>query len=68
MINGEGRSGTVRDGQGLWFHDDGLWVTLAKNGNGTVTVTGQNQNFYCNYYFLTFIKALKIINSSSLMA
>jgi len=28
--NGEGRW-TVRDG-----HDDGLWVTLAKNGNGTV--------------------------------
>ena len=37
----------MRDGQGLWCHDDGLWVTLAKNGNGTVTVTGQNQNFYC---------------------
>jgi hypothetical protein len=26
--------------------DDGLWVTLAKNGGGTVTVTGQNHNFY----------------------
>jgi len=38
MINGEGRSGTVgtvRDGQGLWCHDGGLWVMLAKNGNGT---------------------------------
>jgi hypothetical protein len=33
---GQERSGTV-DGQGLKCHDDGLWVTLAKNGNGTVT-------------------------------
>ena len=41
----------MRDGQGLWCHDDGLWVTLAKNGNGTgtVTVTGQNKNFYCKF-------------------
>jgi hypothetical protein len=36
VFNHEKRSGTVRDGQGLWCHDDGLWVTLAKNGNGTV--------------------------------
>jgi hypothetical protein len=47
MWNGGERSGTVRDGEGLWCHDDGLWVTLAENGNGTVTVTGQNHNFYC---------------------
>ncbi len=44
--NGGKRSGTVRDVEGLWCHDDGLWVTLAENGNGTVTVTGQNHNFY----------------------
>jgi len=42
MINGVERSGTVGN-------DDGLWVTIAKNGNGTVTVTGQNHNFYCIY-------------------
>jgi hypothetical protein len=39
MINGQERYGTVRDGgdgQGPRSHDDGLWVTLAKNGNGTV--------------------------------
>ena len=47
MINDVERSGTVKDGEGLWCHDDGLWVTLAENGNGTVTVTGQNHNFYC---------------------
>jgi hypothetical protein len=35
MINGQERW-TVRDAQGLWCHDDGLWVKLAKNGNGTV--------------------------------
>ena len=30
-------------------HRDGLWVPQAKNGgNGAVTVTGQNHNFYCN--------------------
>ncbi len=46
MINGQERSGTIRDGEGLWCYDDGLWVTLAKNGNGTVTVTDHNQNFY----------------------
>jgi hypothetical protein len=42
----------MREYEGLWCHFDGLWVTLAKNGNGTVTVTvtGQNQNFYCNKY------------------
>ncbi len=35
--DGQGRSGTVRGGQGRWtVRDDGLWVTLAKNGNGTV--------------------------------
>ena len=34
--NGQERSGTVRDGEGLWCHDDGLWVTLAENGNGTI--------------------------------
>jgi hypothetical protein len=45
--DGGERSGTVRNGEGLWCHDDGLWVTLAENGNGTVTVTGQNHNFYC---------------------
>jgi hypothetical protein len=26
---------------------DGLWVTVAKNGNETVTVTGLNHNYYC---------------------
>ncbi len=39
MINGVERSGTVGndgDGDGLWCHDDELWVTLAENGNGTV--------------------------------
>jgi hypothetical protein len=49
--NGEGRWGTVRDGEGLWCHDDGLWVTPAENWNGTVTVTGQNHNFYFIDYF-----------------
>ena len=34
--NGRERYGTVRDGERLWCHDDGLWVTLAENGNGTV--------------------------------
>ena len=47
VLNGGERSGTVRDDEGLWCHDGGLWVTLAENGNGTVTVTGQNHNFYC---------------------
>jgi hypothetical protein len=42
------RWGTVWNGEGLCCHDDGLWVTLAKNCTGTVTVTGQNHNFYCN--------------------
>ena len=53
MINCVERSGTVRNGgkrwgtvrddetmrddEGLWCHDDGLWATVAKNGNGTVT-------------------------------
>ncbi len=41
--------GTVWNGEGLWCHDDGLWVTLAKN-YGTVTVTGQINNFYCNLH------------------
>ena len=39
VLNHDKRSGTVRDGgdgQGLWCHDGGLCVTLAKNGNGTV--------------------------------
>ena len=36
--------GTVRDGERPEFHDDGLWVTPAKIGNGTVM--GQNHNFY----------------------
>ncbi len=39
--------GTVKDGEcgkGRLCHDDGLWVTLAKNGNEMVT--GQNHNFY----------------------
>ena len=49
MWNGRERWGTVMDREGLWYHDGGLWVTLAKNGdsNGTVTVTGQNHDFYC---------------------
>ncbi len=38
----------MRNGEGLWCDDDELWVTLAENGNETVTVTGQNHNFYCN--------------------
>ena len=50
MTNGQERWGTMRD-------DEGLWVTVAKNGNGTVTVTGQNQNFYCiKIQFLEFIE------------
>ena len=36
----------VLDGEGREFHDG---ETLAKNGNETVTVTGQNHNFYCNF-------------------
>ena len=38
MENSIKRWGTVRD-------DDGLGVTLAKNGNATATE--QNHNFYC---------------------
>jgi hypothetical protein len=47
VYNDQERRGTVRDDEGLWCHDDGLWAMLAKNGNGngngTVTVTGQNE-------------------------
>ena len=46
VFDGVGRWGTVRDGEGREFHDG---ETLAKNGNETVTVTGQNHNFYCNF-------------------
>ena len=56
---------TVKDGEGLWCHDDGhcetmmiLWATVAKNGNGTVTVTGQNQNFYCKKTILRTLSEL----------
>jgi hypothetical protein len=49
--DGGGRRGTVGNDEGLWCHDDGLWVTLAKTGNGTVTVKGQNHNFYCIILF-----------------
>ncbi len=37
--NGQERSGTVRNGQersGTVRDGEGLWVTLAENGNGTV--------------------------------
>ena len=34
------------DGYGREYHDDGLWVTPAKNCYGTVKVTGRNHNFY----------------------
>ncbi len=37
LKDGGERSGTVRDDDGRWGNDDGLKVTLAKNGNGTVT-------------------------------
>ncbi len=37
VLNHDKRCGTVGNGQGLWCHDDGLWVTLAENGNGTAT-------------------------------
>ena len=39
MMNGVERSGTMIDGEGLYCQDDGLWVTLAKNGNDTLTIT-----------------------------
>ena len=42
-INGHGRSWTVIDGEKRWGNGERRWVTVAKNGNGTVTVTGQNQ-------------------------
>ena len=35
-LNHDKRCGTVGNGGGRWCHDDGLWVTLAENGNGTV--------------------------------
>ena len=40
-------------------HDDGLWATPAKIGNGAVTVTEQNHNFYSmNNQRLTASKVL----------
>jgi hypothetical protein len=52
--DGEGRSRTVRDGSVTmmkrWVtmsHDDKKTVTgRSRDDNGTVTVTGQNHNFY----------------------
>ena len=36
-INGHGRSLTVKDDEKLWDNGERRWVTVAKNGNGTVT-------------------------------
>ena len=36
VLNYDKRCGTVGNGEGRWCPDDGLWVTIAKNGNGTV--------------------------------
>jgi hypothetical protein len=52
--DGDKRDGTVRDGQGRECLDDGLMVTLAKNGKGTVMVTGQNHNFYSSINIVKF--------------
>jgi hypothetical protein len=52
VLNNEKRSGTVRDGQGIWCHDDGLWVTLAKYGNGTVTGRDKIKIFTVSFNFL----------------
>jgi hypothetical protein len=45
----------VSVGNGEWqkCHDDGLWVTHAKNGNGTVT--GQNQKFLLYFFLFIFL-------------
>ena len=51
MWDGDKRDGTVRDGGCL---DDGLMVTLAKNGKGTVMVTGKNHNFYSSINIVKF--------------
>jgi hypothetical protein len=55
-MDNEGRCRTVWTGKRRQCHDDGPWVTLTKNGNGTVTVTGQNHNFYSklNLFGLSF--------------
>ena len=45
VLKGGKQYKTVGDGEGREFHDYGLGVTLAKNGNATATE--QNQNFYC---------------------
>jgi hypothetical protein len=34
VISGEGRYKTVRNAERRECHDDGLWVTLVKDGNG----------------------------------
>ena len=42
---------TVEKGEGgIVPMMDGMspWVTMAWDGNGTVTLTGRNHNFYCN--------------------
>jgi hypothetical protein len=36
VLNHDKQPGTVKNVEELWCHDDRLWVTLAKNGNGTV--------------------------------
>ena len=47
MRNGEGRCGHD-DGRSVTFSHDGLKMVTGRqwDGNGTVTVTGQNHNFY----------------------
>ena len=35
MMDGNGRGWMGVDGEERECHDDGLWVTLVKNGNGT---------------------------------
>ena len=42
-MDGHGRSWTVVDGEKRWGNGERRRVTVAKNGNGTVRVTGQNQ-------------------------
>jgi hypothetical protein len=42
------------------INGEGLWETLFKNGNGTVT--GQNHNFYCNR-ISTFFKVEILLQS-----
>ena len=61
MVDGEGRcrtGWTVKDVERRECHDEGLCVTLAKNGNRTETGTGKNHNFYT-------VKARFIIKSKS---